>query len=327
MTAMLDNIEPAIYVLAAICAITWVIYKNYRRKNHAVKLANTPVLLSYYTRGATLVPVKHGQFGDMNFSAFVTVNPEDLVSGGKAGLVFRVELPFQTSVHLLGIPKKGDEAQLNPAQMGSLMEPVVLEGNYSEYFDLFCEKGMQADARYVLDPKAMVFTLDFCQSQSWEIVAHELYFVQTGKNQADDPTLLSDDIVQFVREIEPAVAIPLTETQKIQATPYGKDRRSDLLCPLCLKTLTNTGQYFVCPNEDGVLLTGKQLAAVKKGSLKIPPMKSSAANRRHALRCPSCNNQMSHVAYNGGKTMIDSCSHCTYRWLDNGELAALPKLD
>ena len=321
-----DDFRSVITVIAVLGVVAAVIYGSYRRKNFSVNLSNTPVLLSHYTAGGTLVPVKEGKFGDMNFSAFVMVNPEIIAQGGEAGLVFRIELPFQTSVHLMGIPTKGHETQINPTQMGSLMERIDLEGEYSQYFSLFCEKGMQTEGRYVLDPKAMLFTLDFCQSQSWEIVANELYFVQTGPNQANDPTLLTDDILKFVEEIEPAVAVPLTDAQKIEMTPYGEDRRTDLKCPLCNKTLINTDECFTCPDGEGILLTGAKLSDVREGKLKLAELASKPPLRPGNLHCPSCGNEMSHVAYDGSKVMIDSCSHCTYRWLDAGEFAEFSRI-
>ncbi len=319
-----DSIELIFIAIVLVSTAALSIYGNYRRKNQAIKLTNTPVLLSYYTDGSMLLPIKQGMFGDMYYSAFVTVNVEELINGRSAGLIFRVELPFQTSIHLMGIPKAGGEVRLNPAQIGSLMERADLEGDFNKYFDLFCEKDMQTETRYVLDPKAMLFTLDFCQSQSWEVVANELYFVQTGPNQANDPTLLTDDIVQFVREIKPALAKPLTNEQKLQMTPYGKDRRTDLLCPLCQAKLINTGRYFVCPKGEGMLLTGSMLTKLREASSKLPKISVTARDRSGTLDCPSCGNSMEHVAYNGSRTMIDSCSHCAYRWLDAGELNTLP---
>lgn len=315
-----NNIVILVVATVLVMILLYLLYGKYTSRRANQQDAAVPILLAYYTRGAMLVPAKQGLFGNMQFTAFVTVDFEELVTGGKAGLIFRVELPFQSSVHLMGIPKTGNEIQLDPSQIDTPMEHVELEGDYGKYFELYCGKGMQVDSRYVLDPKAMLFTLDFCQSQSWELVGNELYFVQTGANAANDPTLLSDDIVQFVREIKPAVAVPLSDTQKIQQAPYGKDRRTDLHCPICHKKLVNTGQCFVCPGGDGVLLTGSLLSKLTKTSSRLPKNTTSKKQRPHTLVCPSCHHSMQQVPYNGGSTIIDSCGSCAYRWLDAGEL-------
>ncbi len=42
-----------------------------------------------------------------------------------------------------------------------------------------------------------------------------------------------------------------------------------------------------------------------------------------AITCPSCGNPMGKIPYNGGQTMIDSCSNCPYRWLDAGDIIAV----
>ncbi len=316
------------YVFLAIWIIIGGMYAAYRRKNRSPELPDSPILLAYYTDGTKLDVVKEGTFVDLRYSAIIAANFFSLDGSPQAALLYRVELPFATSIHLVGIPKKTGAAQLNPTHGKSIMERADLEGNYSSYFNLFCEKGMQQNTRYVLDPKAMLFTLDFCQSQNWEIVGNELYFVMASemKHDPDDPTNLQDDIVKFVAEIRPALGKPLSKKHQAALTPYGKDRRTDIKCPLCNIVLVNKEDYFHCPRGDGVLINGKQLGNVKRGLLTLPSTRAKLPARTSDIMCPSCGNKMTHVPYNGGSTIIDSCSNCPYRWLDAGEYLPLPNL-
>lgn len=309
-----------ISVLALVLAtIIWVFRFTKRRVKHSIKMPSTSVLLAHYTRASIMMPVQQGQIGDIHYSAIATISL-DALSPFNGGLIIRVELPFRTKVHLLGIPKNDNNKQLNPAYGSSLMEKVDLEGDYNNYFNLYCEKGMQQEVRYILDPKAMAFTVDFCRSHNWEIIHDELYFLQNGGDEKNDSTSMWDDVNQFIKEIKPAVESKNSPLQDSLRTPYGQDRRKNLKCPLCSKVLLNKTYYFLCPNQDGILAFGSMLKRLRTGKLDIVPnTKQIIPERREDIICPSCDNPMTRIPYNNGPIIIDTCSRCPYRWLDAGE--------
>jgi len=164
--------------------------------------------------------------------------------------------------------------------------------------------------------------VDFCQSHNWEIVGNELYFAQeSGTGHKDDPTSMFQDISTFIDEVRPALGKPLDEKQLKNLTPYGKDRRTDLKCPVCNKEMINNGQFFKCPGHHGALVNGSTLIKINDGELKLKQSeKEQPAKRPKIIHCPSCDNKMDQVAYQGGPIQIDSCTNCHYRWLDHGEL-------
>jgi hypothetical protein len=254
-----------------------------------------------------------GLIGQMHFKVFMTL--PQFMDGGEAAAIYSITLPFSSYIHLLGIPKT--QTQLFPSGAESILEPVELEGDYNKYFSLYAEKGMQEDSRYTLDPKAMAFTIDFCQAFSWEIVDNQLYIVQgQGKHQpevADIP----DTVVKFVNEIKPAIGRSLTDAELQALEPYDEEYRNDLKCPICQTLLKNESYYLYCPNGHGILIKGNALLRLHAGTLSIqksllkasPPLPKS-------IICPSCKHDMEAVSYNGSKTVIHTCSHCPYRWLD-----------
>lgn len=316
-----DTVQNIATLLIGVWAVVGVYVVRYRRRHRSIQIEGTSVLIEYYTDGVELIPLRKGVFGDMHFAAIAATPRLADPALGQAALLFVVELPFASSVHLLGIPKQAGAVQLDPSGRGSIMERVELEGDYDKYFSLYAEKEQQLDSRYVLDPKAMAFTIDFCQSHNWEIADSTLYFVQTSPNVAGDPTSMSQDIVAFVEQIRPAVAVPLTDQQLQQRTPYQEERRTDLLCPICKQTLSNKNDYLLCPNGDGVLLKGAALVRLQNGELKMPFQNSKPmTGRKTSIVCPSCSNAMERTSYNGSSTTIDTCNHCPYRWLDAGEL-------
>lgn len=313
-----------ILLIAIISYIAIIAYRKYSRKHRSIDIAGSPVLTTFYTDGAEMLPVAKGTIGDMHFTAII--DSSTAPDGPPSSLLYRVELPFYSTLHLVAIPKQSNTVQIDPLRGNSIMERVNLEGDFPDYFNMFCEKGMQTDAREAMDPKAMAFVVDFCQSHSWEIVENELYFVESsGQHAKDDPTFMQDDIIKFVAEIRPAVERPLTKQEEAEITPYGEDRRN-LKCPLCRIVLKNNDDYYFCPNNHGFLMTGAKLEEFHKGKLKLPSAAASPTKRPDTiLTCPSCGSKMEHVAYDGGKPEIDSCPSCSYRWLDANEATDVSK--
>lgn len=265
-----------------------------------------------------MVNVGHGKIGDLHYTA--------IASMGTGAAFYQVELPFSTNIHLLNIPKRATVTQLNPSGGKSLMESVALEGNYPNEFTMYCERGQQQQARYVMDPQAMVFALDFCMSHNWEIIDNLLYFVQASPQAKDDPTGMYDDIARFVEEIEPRISRPLTDAERNSVAPYGHDRREELECPVCSEILQNHDTYYSCPDGHGLLVTGRTLVELRKGGseLKIDQLHDKPPSERGDIACPSCGQMMHRVPYNGDKnTIIDSCSNCPYRWIDGADVAGI----
>lgn len=297
------------------------IYFNYRRKHRKFDISGTSVLITYYTEGVELVPLQSGKLGDLNFTAIATTLKTQNNINSRPALIYRVELPFHSKVHLLGIPKQNGVEQLNPAGSNSVLERVSLEGDYDNYFTLYAEKGMQTQSRYVLDPKAMAFTIDFCRSHNWEILGGDLYFIQASGQASGDPTAMANDIVPFVAQIRSSIEVPLTAEELQLRTPYKEERRTNLKCPICSQFLNSDPSYLACPKGDGFLVQGGVLSQINRGTVRLPIANVPPHSpRSQPLTCPSCGNKTEEVAYNGGKTIIDSCKHCLYRWIDTGEL-------
>ena len=307
-------------ILVAVAAALVLFLGVYRRRNQSETVKDTAILLGYFTEGAELRHLAEGSLGDMHYMVIMPTSGAARVPFDNGALLYRVELPFRTKVHLLSIPKKTGATQLNPGHSG-LMEPVVLEGNFDDYFSLFCEKGMQTDARYVLDPEAMDFLVKFGQAFSWELVANELYFgVEAGVYDPNDHTDMFKDIAAFVSRIRPAVEQPLSAAEVQAMTPYGEDRRTDLTCPICKCILKNTGSCFTCPEGHGALVSGRYLRQV----VQTPRHINVAANPKPdaaTFMCPSCGTPMIPVAYEFSETTIHSCPNCPYRWVDAADVA------
>lgn len=128
-----------------------------------------------------------------------------------------------------------------------------------------------------------------------------------------------EDVAGFVEAIRPAIEQELTPAQKKLRTPYGEERRTHLQCPLCDADMPQKFNRFSCPNRHGTLISARNLKKLRAQDVEF--YDSAQANHTEGtLQCPSCDSVMFKVRYLGGKTIIDSCSNCMYRWLDNGEV-------
>lgn len=318
-----SELELIVWPVVALVALVSYMYKVYRRKRRAPSKGSS-VLLTYYTDGVKdMMPLAKGKIGDMDYSAIAIVGHADAsVNSVKGAMLYMVTLPYKTDLHLLGIPKIAGVVQLKPAAGNSSMEAVILEGDYPNHFSLYAEKGMQSDVRYALDPKAMLFTMEFCKSHNWEVVGSCLYFVQAGNRQhKDDPTYMFDDIERFVDEIKPVVSsgAPNADVYAVTAKRLAVTTRSSKFkCPICSSPLLNEVECHRCPNGHGIFLLGAKLGLVKNGTIANPIHEK--VKRSQYLKCSSCKNSMDHVQYGNRSTFIDSCSKCPYRWLDAGEL-------
>lgn len=162
-------------------------------------VANSPLLLSYFSSDKQMVGLDSGNFGDLPYVLLAaktdnkgqTSHVDQIASSSSGTIVCRVSLPFKTNSHLVGVSKNGAlELGLNEFLARRNLEKIELEGNFSEYTALFAPPGNQFNARYLLDPKAMTFVIDFCKTHHWEIINDELYFVTNDTISAKIATIL-----------------------------------------------------------------------------------------------------------------------------------------
>ncbi len=92
-------------------------------------------------------------------------------------------------------------------------------------------------------------------------------------------------------------------------------------CPLCHKILNAKGILALCPDGHGALLKGRY---IRGGHVEENTTDTAGApSTDHPLTCPACSHSMQKVNYNNTSIIIDSCTHCSYRWMDRGELTKI----
>ena len=305
------NYELLVDILLIFGVVISLVRYVYRRKGLRPSFRDSPVLLVQSTQGELI----NGHQGNTPAGLPYTylLGSTNLFSNDTSIGVFAVYLPFQTKAHLVGLPRGGDKIKLRSFK--SAMEPVELEGDYPQYFQLFADSGQQADSRYVLDPKAMVFTIDFCKDTYWEVANSTLYFFS-------DAQLPSFEVVdQFVEEIRPAVEISTPKDHS--RFPYGHTPIAALLCPICGTRLVNGDSWMECPQSHGLLISGEQMRDYREKMISVGDRVAYRDGRKEKLKCPYCGQHMISSRFQNTDITIDRCSKCIYRWIDTPEVAAV----
>ena len=228
-----------------------------------------------------------------------------------------VELPFKSGAHLIGIPSHPDAALSLNLNLHDT-HPVTLEGNFNDSFSLSVVDNDQSGARYVLDPAAMAFLVDFCSKYYWELESDSLHFLSAGL----PPTLETVD--EFIRQIQPSVEVPSDRTKNPAKLPYRHVHGRKILCPRCSERLVLGRAWMECPKGHGFMISGKQMLEERRSeeSITYAAAQSIIEGARAPIACPYCGTMMDHAPYQLTKNvMVDTCPRCPHRWIDGNEIS------
>ncbi len=272
-------------------------------------------LLVHYTQPGTGIHLMSLTEGVMDDGSYYNV-----LSAGD-NMLYVVQLPFQTKLHMLAVAQaSGLFSGASLVERSPDIRRVELEGDFIHYFQLYVSPQYEKQVRYILDPKAMAYVIDFCRSNTWELLNDELYIV-VGRSSEQSVTL--QEIASFTSEIRPVVAD--VSTAAVSPHRLNTNQARALLrahCPICQAALVAASEWHRCPEGHGYLLTGKELARLRSRELTVTDDTaevSLARDPHHAIDCPVCRHPMALVPYGARHTIIDSCTNCMYRWLDSGE--------
>jgi hypothetical protein len=106
-----------------------------------------------------------------------------------------IRLHGNTNLHLVAI---GDHSRLSLPLTEKIkskyLTPVSLEGDFPDYFHLYCTPDKQIEIREIMEPASMAFFVDFCRMYDFEIFDDELYISQANIKgpQVEQATLAKD---------------------------------------------------------------------------------------------------------------------------------------
>lgn len=286
--------------------------------------ADGSLLISFFSAGHTVLPLTRNKGNGLRYSLLFTLPDNTRTSYvNNEAVIESLDMPFNTQTHLVGLSKQHalDRIEFENFVAANGMEKVELEGDFQEYFDIYAIKGQQFQVRYVLNPEAMDFVINFCRSHFWEISNSEFYIVATKDDKSNDNIL--DDSQKFVTAIKPALLPGDPNAPAVHhEVPYGEYDGPALLCPICQKAMTLTDKWQACPDGHGILINGRYLAQLHHQELSVDPLPNNPM-AHGPLTCPNCKHPMEGVDFEDSGVTIDTCTNCVFRWLDANEVAEI----
>jgi Zn-finger nucleic acid-binding protein len=103
-------------------------------------------------------------------------------------------------------------------------------------------------------------------------------------------------------------------------------------CPICKLHLEPfVEDTYTCPDNHGVLIAEGHLAdedgqVTQQIEAREGSTLEALPGRGHSISCPHCEALMDRVDYNFTGVIVDVCTRCKYRWVDQDQLAKLEAL-
>jgi hypothetical protein len=181
------------------------------------------VLLTLLSAHAQLTKLSEGELQGRHYVIMMSEplqelnDAQEVDSGLEPGRILLViDLPTPTPVHIagFGLQDKSFSAALAGRDLTGHLETVKLEGDFPDYFQLFCDPEHQLELREILNPETMQFLVDSCRDVQWELFGKSLFVAQS-----DTPPDPSQPSIGLVEGAEQLLARVVPALRRLQSHP------------------------------------------------------------------------------------------------------------
>jgi hypothetical protein len=164
------------------------------RQRSADNFMDGPILSSADMLGAGgLQALSQGELSGFKYN---------LLTNNKGRVMVSVQIGHFTGTHIVAF---GDKSRLGGAVKQAIskkwLTAVELEGDFPDYFRLYCSPAKQMELREFFNPKTMLQFVEFCRAYDFEIFDETLFISQAqGAEDAADQTTLTADVESFLQE-------------------------------------------------------------------------------------------------------------------------------
>lgn len=122
------------------------------------------------------------------------------LSDAKDRAILAVQLSGKANIHVFTTgDKSGWQKGLKKYRLLKTLTPVHLEGNLSQYIQMYCTKNKERELVQLFDPADMEYFKDFCRAYDFEVYLDMLYISQAGNaRHAADSTGMLEDAKNFI---------------------------------------------------------------------------------------------------------------------------------
>ncbi len=122
--------------------------------------------------------------------------PYNLIAAGDGRVIIYVQLHHDTRLHLVAI---GSKSKLGPLISMQGLRKLDLEGDFPNYFQMYCGPKQEQELLQIFDPADMAYFVDFCQAYDFELHRDTIYISRAADAYHDgDTTPLAADIQAFL---------------------------------------------------------------------------------------------------------------------------------
>lgn len=135
---------------------------------------------------AGLMPLAQGELAGYQYS---------FLTNSKGRTMLNIVLKRNTGIHVVAVGSKSISSLPFSERLESrFLKPVRLEGDFPEYFHLYCTPGKERELLQIFDPATMARLIDFCKAYQFEIFHDSLYVSQAAdaEDLQDDTTMVAD---------------------------------------------------------------------------------------------------------------------------------------
>ena len=190
---------PAINSATGILRVVWLLLKYIGRKlaylGQFASVGNSadgPIISSADMLSATgLQSLAQGMAGNYLYN---------LLTNDSGKVMMLISLDRNTHMHIVAIgSQSGLISQSGQAISGKWLEPVSLEGDFPDHFQMYCTRGKQMETRQVFGPETMANFVDFCRAYNFELFESSVYIsVAEDADDTGDSTTMVTDITDFI---------------------------------------------------------------------------------------------------------------------------------
>jgi hypothetical protein len=177
----------ALIVLASLLRSIW-------QKRGAAGLQDGPLLSSQEMLGANgLTSVNKATLAGFNYN---------LLTNDAGRVMFLVQLGHNSWSHIIAYGNKSGLSDMAKSLISKKwLEPANLEGDFPDYFHMYCNPDAQTTVREVFTPDIMAQFVDFCQAYDFELFHDTLYLsLAAGFQDSSDETSLTTDLTNFLQK-------------------------------------------------------------------------------------------------------------------------------
>jgi hypothetical protein len=229
-----------LFAIVVIIFLSWFLFKrimsNIPEKDEGIlkTYSQASLIMTIYTIGVSLMKVSTGKINLYPYTILVTTpmdinqkfNPSSNYTDSEIDtdnlpktssvpigdirspigqMIMKIDLPVKSSVHISGFSLNDNKFKmlLGNTNLESSLTQVKLEGNFPEYFRLYCSNGKEVELLELLDPTNMQFLVDFCESFNFELIDTTLYFTKSNASNKSDNGILTKSAEDFANRILP----------------------------------------------------------------------------------------------------------------------------